>query len=795
MLQTENLKQLLFCREVEGLLKATFSLSYSIAKRNKGFTLGLVIMFMVLTTIIIMERYTTASVRSTINDYTEEYCAPDLWVVTEPLPLSMEDLLPDYPAITGYEYSMVMNVRCRVRSKEIFVLDLTSITEDGFRKYYFSEEKHATDDVPEIAVSSYFAKSNGIQSGDTVELMTAEGYREFFVSALVSCPENMFCSRDSTSWCDSADFGYLYLKRNVMDEYFPTTGYANLWSFRISKDCTADREEKILEDLSATFGSYLISADMFSTSDIKTQLEAELDQTEAATRFMPVLSYVVGVFFTCLFIQQVMQGERKTIGLLRALGYTSFQVLNIFILYMVAAGIIGMALGFGLGAFLTRYSISIYQNTYSLPFIRYSANIPILILLLAVIFVIGIVSCFFRAKIITRMNPAEAYGEQTPTESPDLPKSLKKLHMNEMIKIAVVSTFRNRKRFLLSAVSIGASMVISLASIVYGFSSNAAQIAAFGDQNGNNGRFRYDALIRFTGENSFCDIVRETSGVSDAEPVIVLRGTLNAGEKSLELQINALSENSDLLVPKDQNGHSLQPGDGIILEEIAAKTLGVGVGDEVSIGNVNLKVIAIAREVVNSIQYISFGTAERLGYNVPNEVAVRFESDADHEDVCAALSKVPGFHYSILREHQALSVSNGCRAKNTAMLIATVLAFVLGLIIVYNMVVLSVEEKKLEYATLIALGTPVEGFLGMAVVENALRYLSALIPGIPLGCLVANIALNSMSSLKTSYPFDHAVLACIITALISLVYLLGGILFTLYKVRSVELSEALNTRG
>ena len=775
-------------------LKTSLSLSFSVAKRNKGFTLGLIILFLIITTIIVMERYTIPSVRETIDDYSEDYHVPDLWAVTEAMPVSAEDLLPEYPEIIGHEYGMVMDVRCRVREKQVFVLNLTGVEEDGFRKYYFTDETHSQDDIPEVMISSYFAQANNICPGDTVELMTPEGYQDFFVSALVSCPENMFCSRDSTSWCDAADFGFLYLSRSVMDKYYSTAGYSNYWSFRVSDECSDDREEEILESITESFGSHLISAERFSASKIKTQLDDELNQAGKAIQYMPFLAYGLGVFFTCLFIQQVMQDQKKTIGLLRALGYSNRQVLKVFMMYIALTYIIGTALGLGFGAFLTRFSVGIYKNTYSLPYIHYSTSIPLLVLLLAVPLVIGIASCIFRARIITKMDPAEAFGGAAPSEYSELPLWLQKLRLSEMVKIAVVSVYRNKKRFLLSAVSIASSIVISLASLALGISNNAAQPTAFGNADGDGGRFRYDVLIRNSGGDDFLNSVRETEGVSAAEPVTIFMAELCSGSDTLELQINALDQSCTLIVPEDENGNFLLPRDGIVLEEIAAKKLEVQVGDEVTIGNTSLKVNGIAREIVNSIQYISFETAERLGYHSQNEVVVSFEPEADPVVVCSVLSELPGFDYSVVRDHQMQAVKSGCRAKDTAVYISSALAFVLGIIIIYNMVALSVEEKKLDYATLIALGASVKDFFSMAAVENILRYLAAIIPGIPAGCLVAASALNGMSSLKTSYPFMHIGTVCLITGLISLAYLFGGVLFTLWKVKSVEPSAALNAR-
>lgn len=775
-------------------MKTTFSLSFSVAKRNKGFSLGLVVLFMILTTIIIMARYTVASVRQTTNDYISEYRVPDIWALTEPLPDRAEEQLPEFSEITGHEYGIVMDVRCRVKEKQVYALSLVSIEEEGFLKYSLAEERHTDSDLPEIMLSTYYARANDIHPGDVVELDTAEGYREFCVSALVYCPVNMFCLRDSTSWCDSADFGYLYLPRSVMDEYFPTAGYTNFWAFRVAEDCPDGREKEILEEISDAFGTSLLSSDRFSASTIRKQLDSEMDQAETVIGYAPLFAYVLGIFFTCLFIQQIMQDQKKTIGLLRALGYSGNQVLKIFLLYTVLLCLIGMLLGVGLGAYLTKYCIRIYQERYSLPFIHYYTDVPSLILFLLLPMAIGIASCIARSGIITRMDPAEAFGGAAPADSADPPLWLRELRVSEMNKIALLSVYRNKRRFLLSAVSIASSIILSLWSIALIISNNAAQPAAFGDGRGTPGRFRYDALISFADGYGFPEQVEKEDGVSIAEPVIVFTEELHAGDRSLELQINALAQNSSLIVPADADGAPLQPGDGILLEEVAAKQLGVRVGDEVRIRSTSLKVTGIAREIVNSIQYVSCDTAARLGHDAPNKVAVSFLPGTDEEKKLAELSALPGFGFSVISEHQALSLKSSCRAVDAGAYIMAALAFALGLIIVYNMIVLSVEEKKFDYATLIALGTSVKGFVGMAFTENILRYLAALIPGIPAGCLVSSYIFDLMSSLNASYPFLRIKLVCGVTALISLAYLVGGVLFTLWKIKSVDPSVALNAR-
>ncbi|MBQ0109323.1 MAG: ABC transporter permease, partial [Clostridiales bacterium] len=467
----------------------------------------------------------------------------------------------------------------------VFVLRLYTVSDDGFRKFSrISESEDNKNSLPEIWMTAFFADSNGIVPGDTVELMMPDGYKDFFVSAIVSSPESMMCSRDSYSWCDFGDFGFVYLDREEADKLFGTEGLSNVNYYKLDSDVSDERKDEIFKEISSAFGGSLVASEKFETSEAKkTMDDDELTQMSKVIRYLPAVVFAMGLFFSFLFISQVIRNQRKTIGLLRGIGYSGKRVLLIFATYCVGVCLSGMIAGSGLGALLTKYCVSIYQKRYSLPYIHYDIKVWGFALMMLGIVAVSLFSCVLQSNTISSVNPAEAYGGSSPAATSELPNWIKKLKLESLTKMTVISIYRNKKRFFMSVFSIAACLVLTLNCIALNTSNNAAMPAAFG------GRFCYDLLVKHQ-DGIFASSLEEIPGVSDAETITVFEDTLYFGDSSLEAQIQAIPENSKLIRPKDASGKSLSAGDGIILEEISAKLLGARVGDTVMIKDVPLKV-------------------------------------------------------------------------------------------------------------------------------------------------------------------------------------------------------------
>ncbi|MBQ0110033.1 MAG: ABC transporter permease, partial [Clostridiales bacterium] len=198
--------------------------------------------------------------------------------------------------------------------------------------------------------------------------------------------------------------------------------------------------------------------------------------------------------------------------------------------------------------------------------------------------------------------------------------------------------------------------------------------------------------------------------------------------------------------------------------------------------------------IVNAIQYISPETAVKLGYSKPNMTAIKYDENADVNEVHNRITEIKTYEYTINAEHQKQALSDSCDAVNAVLYVFIILAFVLGIIIIYIMVVINIGEKKGEYSMLMALGIQTKRFIKIAAVENVIRYIFSVLIGVPLGLLIASFVLGGMSSVRTSYPFVNVASVCVLSCLFAMLYLIAGVFLTLYVIKRVDPAFTLNTR-
>ena len=105
-------------------------------------------------------------------------------------------------------------------------------------------------------------------------------------------------------------------------------------------------------------------------------------------------------FLLVLVTNKRMNLEKKQIGVLEAMGYSSNKIAISYIIYGVSVGFIGSALGVLVDYLAYPSMMSIYAQFYNIPFNNQSPNIGILLeLILITTLVLGIVTYFFALSM------------------------------------------------------------------------------------------------------------------------------------------------------------------------------------------------------------------------------------------------------------------------------------------------------------------------------------------------------------------------------------------------------------
>ena len=162
---------------------------------------------------------------------------------------------------------------------------------------------------------------------------------------------------------------------------------------------------------------------------------------------------------------------------------------------------------------------------------------------------------------------------------------------------------------------------------------------------------------------------------------------------------------------------------------------------------------------------------------------VRCEAGADPKEVAARLQKMLGKHVIVQTRRDFLSSERNFWGKNTPIglifWVGTLIGFVVGLIICYQVLATDIGDHMGEFATLKAMGYPTSFFATVVVVQALLLSLVSFIPGL-LITLCAFSIINVSSGLimflnlqRTASVLGLTVAMCVLSGIIALRKLLS----------------------
>ncbi len=218
-----------------------------------------------------------------------------------------------------------------------------------------SGEAYDGTSTDKIWVSDKFAQAKEISVGDTLTFGSVPGVSaslEFKVAGLVKSGEYMVCVQDSTQLMpDYKMFGYAYItpaayKKIRESAGLPSPLYAQI-NVRVNNfdDFT---KQKFSDAVNAALGkTMLVISKEASSSYALAKGEAEEGKTMGAV--LPVLFLAIAVLTMITTMHRIAAKEKTQIGTLKALGYKNKRILAHYSSYALAIGIVGAALGIGVG--------------------------------------------------------------------------------------------------------------------------------------------------------------------------------------------------------------------------------------------------------------------------------------------------------------------------------------------------------------------------------------------------------------------------------------------------------------
>ena len=457
---------------------------------------------------------------------------------------------------------------------------------------------------------------------------------------------------------------------------------------------------------------------------------------------------------------RIVEAQRREIGIGMALGVPRRELAIRPLLLGAQIAVAGTVFGLVLGLFMGQIFRGVLENLLPLPVMRTPFEPGIFLRAALLGLLLPIAATALPVWRGLRLPPVEAIrvGFRSARSSgvAGLAKRLR-LPGSSIVQLPLRNVLRAPRRTLLTMLGIGAVL-----SVLVGFMGLIDSFVATVDRSqaevakGNPRRLTV-TLDGFKRDRVAMRPIERLRGVAAAEPQLTLPIDLKApGRSGFDASLTLLDFSSRIWAPTIDAGAAPEPGrPGIVISSEAARDLGVGVGDSVTVTYPRRRgprlVSATARLPVTGLHpnpFRVYAYADRsLGRAAgmaatANQIAVTPAPGVGEHQVARALFRIP-FVASVERATATTEFVRD-RLDDFIGILQVIEAFALALVllIAFNSSSIGFDERRRENATMLAFGVPAAEALGLAVGESVIVGVLGAIAGMGGGFLVVRWVAN-----------------------------------------------------
>ncbi|MEX0310251.1 MAG: ABC transporter permease, partial [Tateyamaria sp.] len=609
-----------------------------------------------------------------------------------------------------------------------------------------------------VVLNAPFGEANDLWPGDTFLANINGTRRALTVAGWALSPEFIYTIGPGSLIPDDEDFGIIWMPEHALAAALDRTGAFNALSVKLRPGYQL---EPVIDELDGMLDEYGALGAIDRTDQVSNAfIDAEITQLETLAYTLPPIFLGITVFLVNMVMGRIVALERAEIGLLKALGYSDTAILLHYLLLAALVGMVGVALGYAAGSWLSYQLAQLYADFLKFPYLIYSVswNSYVIAGLLGVVAAgTGAAHAAWKAA---RLAPATAMSPPAPPRfsASWLDRALHALHVSQPTMMILRSLMRWPVRAGLSVLGMALAVGILVSSNFFPDALDHIIDTAFYQSN------RQHAVLFFNDEMTE-EAIAEVSrlpGVLQAEGQQTVTAVLRHMHHEKRTSIEARRPGMDLSRIVSAEGEIVDaPLGGIMLSERLASQLDAGIGDVFEVqflgvhkGIHHLPVTQLVTQFFGLGAYMDQATANRLFQQDPRVGIVNVTLDQAQNDAFQqSLKDLPRL------AGRAMLAENRAGFEDTIsrnILITTTIYAILGTLITvgvaYNGARIQLSERARELASLRILGFT-RGEVGFVLVgEIMLLALLAQPLGWWIGWGVAKMLTDSYTSDLYSMP-------------------------------------------
>lgn len=632
------------------------------------------------------------------------------------------------------------------------ILLLNFIESNNISKFYIVNGEEFDVNTSGIWLDEFYAKENNIKVGDIV-LVKYEGLElKEKVLATINVPDHLYDTKDESElYPNRKDFGFAYLSINeitedyikskvmeemnitdeiVFDKSFANFNYKDYLKFNsimVDVDDTSETD-KVKNEIEDNVKNAMAIINIEDTSSYLTY-QGEIDEGKTYVGVFSGLFLFIAMLSVITTMTRVIKKERVQIGTLKALGFSNTKILLNYMGYgfwiSLFAVIVGLILGY---YFIGNVFISLEMSFFEIPNGQPVMNVGSFIVAILVVLCICIIT-YFTGRSILKENPAETLRTKIPNVKNGSLNITKKgifKSLNFSSKWNLRDIIRNKMRTFMGIVGVvGCSMLI---------------VCALGMLDSMN----HFIDLQFTDLYNFDYKLSLKENINEDELKILedKYGSKTSKTYGIEIKDGEVRESNNILITdadnylrfvnKKDKYITLDRDDGVYVTYKLAETKGYKLGDKItwhiygSDKYYTSEIVGFNKDPQNQNVTMTRAYFESLEMNyIPD--TIYFKGD---------LSNIKEIqNVSTIQDIESLKdgMDNMLSMMKTMLVLIIIIAILLGVIIIYNLGILSYTEKQYQFATLKVLGFNDNKIKNIFIKQNNWIAIISIIIGLPLG--------------------------------------------------------------
>lgn len=631
------------------------------------------------------------------------------------------------------------------------------IEENNISKFYVKDGTSFDKEKSGVWLDYFYAKENNIKVGDKISFKYEKYVFNEKVNGLIYVPDHVYDVKDESQIMPNhKTYGFLYMSSNELEGFIKDEAKDKL-SSKLGKNLSDEEFNKL--NLTFNFEDNIpynyVMVDIKTKKDVnkvKDEIEKRVENAKATISIEKTSSYAmyqgeidegaayVGIFSGLfLFIAmlsvittmtRIIKNQKLEIGTLKALGFSKYKITRHYVGYGFWVALLGALLGILLGRyFLGSVFLNIEMSFFEMPEGRVFIKPLTYVASLLVVIVTSIIT-FLTCYKELRKKPADSLRNELPSvNEKSLNITTKGIFKNMSFssKWNLRDIIRNKFRTITGVIGI-----VGCCTLI---------VCALGMLNSMNNfiKIQFDDLYNFDYKLNLKENVKQ----SRIDELTDKYGNNTSMTLNIEIKDDNDDREANTLFVDNSNGYirfankdykfkTLDRNDGVYVTYKFSDKYNLKIGDKISWHSYGSKtyykskIVGYIRDpevqgITATRSYI-----ESIGINYKPD-SIYTNKDLKNVKQINGVNVVQGI------DELKTAIKSMLSMMREMIIIIILFAILLGVVIIYNMGILSYSEKEYQFATLKVLGFNSRKIKNIFTKQNSIICIISTIIGLPLG--------------------------------------------------------------